>query len=811
MLLSAALLGMYAASQAQQVQTAGELQERLELALALGAVPGTAETERGLSNGSVAVGILGPTPEAPIGPRTDLQEERLQVRSRLDTAIDAIDQNRISPELRVRFEQLPGIRVDLDDGQATLEEIQTFFDELIELAATEADAHLTWTVANLGSVGAADLAPELATVRSLNELSERGAVWTSKAHASTFALTRANALDLATTSNQQVQLVREIEVANPEVKDLPEWENVAAGGERRREFLDALLWGSAEDALTASQHLTAIGPAERQASEDVYVVGSEVARTPIVELGSAATRARQVALLASSVAIILVAAALASAAHVVRSIVRPLDELQNRAGRISAGELNWTASGKGNDPAEVVAIERALDDLVGVLLTLEGQASALAKGDLAAEVLEQSAPGPLGAAFSGSVDQLRKATASLHYSENEARTVIDSAAEAIVVVGIDGEILRFNSAAEHAVGFDRIRNGLVQEFLPQWRELGSGSHETTISDANGEDVHLLVSSSHFTSDDGPVTVFIWRDITGRKQNEESLVHQARHDHLTGLLNRAGLLGLLDQRSDAGLPSALAYLDLDRFKPVNDLYGHEAGDHVLREVGKRLHATVRGSDAVARIGGDEFVVLSDCDGSDLERMAERLVIAVAVPIELPGGEMVQLGASVGWALGEDTSSSELLRRADVALYLAKASDDIQVAEYNSEVASRDADRRSTETELRQAITEGELRLHAQPIVDLDTGRTVSVEALVRWQHPERGMVPPGLFVPVAERSDLIVDLDRWVLTEAIQIAAAMPDDSPKVSINVSGRHLRSPELADFVNALLEETGCPAGRI
>jgi diguanylate cyclase (GGDEF)-like protein len=811
-LLSVALLGAFAFNQGRQAQTAADLRDRLELALALGAVPGTAETERGLSNGSVALGLLAGSDASSGGPfaSTNLSTERAAARSRLDRAVDPIDRSLVSPELSTSLAELDVLRERLDQGEASIQDIQTYFDELIEFAAIEADTHLTWTVANLGSVGAEELAPELGAVRSLNELSERGAVWTSQAHAGTFARNRETALELAISSDQQVQLIADIEAAYPSVVDLPEWQSVSSGGERRERFLDELLWGSSAGAFSADQLLNEISDLERQASQDVYLVGRSVAAEPLAELGDAAIQAEQISIAAAAAAAALVLAAGAGAVHVVRSVARPLDELQFRAERISAGELGWSPN-RGNDPAEVVAINRGLDDLVRVLLTVQDQAEALAAGDLEAEVLSECAPGPLGEALSGSVDQLRSATTSLRYSESEARTVIDSAAEAILVVGMDGGILRCNSAAEQAIGADRVASGSAEGFLPQWRKLKPGSHETTMVDAAGQDMHLLVSSSVFSSDEGPVTVLIWRDISDRKLNERTLVHQARHDHLTGLLNRAGLLGLLDDRVVAGIPSAIAYLDLDRFKPVNDLYGHEAGDHVLREVGRRLHATVRGSDAVARIGGDEFVVLSDGDSDDVERMAERLVEAVSRPIDLPGGEIVRLGASVGWAGSDTVSAGELLRRADVALYLAKSSEDISVTAYTEQVASQDAERRSIETELRNAIETGELRLHGQPIVDLATGKTVGVEALVRWEHPDRGLIPPGLFVPVAERSDLILDLDRWVLSEAISIAAKQPPEGPRISVNVSGRHLRSPELAETIGKLLDEHRCPANRI
>jgi diguanylate cyclase (GGDEF)-like protein len=299
-----------------------------------------------------------------------------------------------------------------------------------------------------------------------------------------------------------------------------------------------------------------------------------------------------------------------------------------------------------------------------------------------------------------------------------------------------------------------------------------------------------------------------------------LDHGATHDALTGLPNRA----LFTERLDAALnadgadrPVGVALIDLDDFKTVNDTLGHGIGDALLVAVAARLESAVRTHDTVARLGGDEFVVvLEDIDPEAAEAAAHRMIAALAEPVVAEGHELL-VRASIGLANGHTgQDAADLLRRADIAMYAAKHDGGSNVQSYTDVMAVSIADTAALGAQLQHAITEGQLFLQYQPIVALDTGRLRGVEALVRWAHPERGIVPPIEFIPVAERTGLIVPLGDWVLVEACRQLAAWRDEhgdsAPRVlNVNVSARQLRDPAFVDRVAAILNETGVPAHRL
>ncbi len=815
-LLASCLLGYIAYLQTEQAATADEVAERVELALDLGAMLDTAEGERGISTGLVAMSLLG-VPQAEIDrlfPGT-LSAEQLRLRSLLDTEIARIDSDRLSPELQAILAELPVIRDRIDDGATDLVEVEAYFDRLVDTTTSESDFHLNWALANLGSFDGEPFTKQILSIKDLNDLSRVGVVWLSQAYVASMIPTRDVAGGLSALATRQDALQESISNDQPTITDFAAWQSLTGLNPERDACVQLLLqqtYGPSVDRDDLGEAIDTFGSSFQASLEDLQLVNAELAAVPLAEVRAAAETARARAITVGITALALIAASTSLIIRFAGSVVRSMRSVQQRAESISAGVLDPSAVDDRNNPREVLAIERALDDLVGVLSLLERQATVLAEGDLQAAELEITAPGALGVAFAGTIRRLKQATARLHHSENEARAIIDNAAEAVVLVDHEGTITRFNQAAERDLGYLRLRDSAMDDLLPMWRHLSiDASQEVTIVGANREQLHLLVSTSTFEGEDGTVTALLWRDITTRKLNEETLAHQARHDHLTGLLNRGGLLRKLDDRVDGGLSSALIFLDLDRFKPVNDLFGHEAGDDVLREVGRRLHAAVRSDEFVARIGGDEFVVLSAAPELEIDQLAKRLIRSVAQPIELRNGETVRLGASAGWASASGVTSSELLRRADVALYLAKADEDLDVASYRGAVAERDDEERGIESELVRALQTDQLRLYGQPIVNLKTGATIGLEALVQWEHPERGLVSPALFIPVAERTDLILELDRWVLSAAIAHAASLPDDTMKISVNVSGRHLRRPELADTIADLLEQHRCDPRRV
>jgi len=295
----------------------------------------------------------------------------------------------------------------------------------------------------------------------------------------------------------------------------------------------------------------------------------------------------------------------------------------------------------------------------------------------------------------------------------------------------------------------------------------------------------------------------------------SLRHQALHDGLTGLPNRALVVDRTEQMLARARRSPIAvgalFIDLDNFKDVNDSFGHPRGDQLLRSVATRLATAVRPSDTVGRLGGDEFVVLVEGPSLDAgpEVVAERVLEVLAEPFALDGAGELRLAvrASVGVAVGYRSSADDLLRDADVALYQAKQTGKGRYVVFRPEMQVAVQDRLALEMDLRKAFAAGELFLEYQPTFDLTDLQVTGVEALARWTDPVRGEVPPAEFIAVAEESGLVIDIGRYVLDEACQQAAAWQRDGivVPISVNVSGRQLESDELVADVGAALARTG------
>ncbi|MGQ0805167.1 MAG: putative bifunctional diguanylate cyclase/phosphodiesterase [Actinomycetota bacterium] len=314
------------------------------------------------------------------------------------------------------------------------------------------------------------------------------------------------------------------------------------------------------------------------------------------------------------------------------------------------------------------------------------------------------------------------------------------------------------------------------------------------------------------------------DVTERKLFEEQLTYQAYHDPLTGLPNRFAFLeqvsAVLDHPARSGTEVAVLFLDIDRFKLVNDSLGHEVGDRLLVELGERVKASVRPGDFVARLGGDEFTMLLTDIGSSNEAMAAagRILDLLRDPVSVAERELVVTG-SIGIALapvGAGTEPSELLRHADLAMYLAKERGRARAELYDAEIAPRVVERLELEGALWRAVDEGELVVHYQPEISLEDGEVVAAEALVRWEHPERGLLYPDAFIPVAEESTLIVAIDRYVLREACRQLAEWERERPtrgplRVSVNLSPRFVHQPEVLRDVLGTLDETGVDAHRL
>ncbi len=310
------------------------------------------------------------------------------------------------------------------------------------------------------------------------------------------------------------------------------------------------------------------------------------------------------------------------------------------------------------------------------------------------------------------------------------------------------------------------------------------------------------------------------DITTRKSFEEQLVHDALHDGLTSLPNRALLLDRIDlalkqARRCSSARFAVLFLDLDRFKNINDSLGHHVGDRLLVQVARRLQDPLRPGDTVARLGGDEFAILLTHIRSitNATHVAQRVLESLCHPFEIDGHEVRPM-ASIGIAVSspEYSSPEEMLRDADIAMYRAKAAGKARFEIFDEHMRASVLGLLELETELRRAVEEEHFVMHYQPIVSIDEGRLEGMEALVRWQHPVKGIIGPGAFIPAAEETGLIVPLGWWTIHEACRQMQAWREEIPaardlSVAVNVSGRLFTQPDMVPRLVHILEQTGLP----
>ncbi|HEU0300370.1 MAG TPA: EAL domain-containing protein [Longimicrobium sp.] len=404
-------------------------------------------------------------------------------------------------------------------------------------------------------------------------------------------------------------------------------------------------------------------------------------------------------------------------------------------------------------------------------------------------------------------EQVRRLAAIPHESPNP-----------ILECDLGGNPMYVNPAAETLMAELRVDSALA--LLPPEHPhivracVGSGvgarGFETTVGS------RVLSWTYHPHAALGAVHVF-GEEVTERKRVEGRLLHQAHHDPLTGLPNRhlfmerLGHALLRYHRRETGL-FAVLFLDLDRFKVVNDSLGHHVGDELLQVVGDRLRASVRASDTVARFGGDEFAVLLEelVDLDEATHIADRLGQAVAAPINLSGYEVFS-SASIGIALcsGGMDRPEYLLRNADVAMYRAKGAGASRYEVFDRAMHAQALGRLQMETDLRRALARGEFRLRYQPIISLARGEITGVEALLRWDHAERGLTSPTEFIPVAEETGLILPLGAWVLSEACgQLAEwrrEFPETRIALSVNLSAKQFGQVDLVERICAALDEAG------
>ena len=433
------------------------------------------------------------------------------------------------------------------------------------------------------------------------------------------------------------------------------------------------------------------------------------------------------------------------------------------------------------------------------------------------------------------VTERRRAETALMESEARFRAVFDHAALGIARIDLGGHVIQTNPALCRMLGYEPWElegtpltavihpedfdgatfDAIVRDHLPPSRL------EIRLLRKDGTLMWGSATASLVTSDAGDPLFMIGmvEDVSARRAQAAELEHQALHDALTGLPNRVLLHDRLNHAirvaQREGHSMAFMMMDLDRFKDVNDTFGHHSGDLLLREVAERLTAELRASDTVARLGGDEIaIVMMGVDGDAAAGAAARKLLRALEPHFRIEGERFDVGGSIGIALypGHGEDADTLMRRADVAMYVAKRAGS-GYALYDREEDAHTPDRLALSGDLRQAIAAGELVVHYQQQVRVPTLQVVGVEALVRWPHPRHGLLLPDAFIPLAEHTGLVRPLGVWVLRESIAQCRRWLDSGIKlrVSVNLSVRNLHDPSLPDTLAALLEEHRIEAGLV
>jgi diguanylate cyclase (GGDEF)-like protein/PAS domain S-box-containing protein len=439
------------------------------------------------------------------------------------------------------------------------------------------------------------------------------------------------------------------------------------------------------------------------------------------------------------------------------------------------------------------------------------------------------------------ITDAKKAADALRDSEERLRFLVEHVPSVVYTAetGPDGRWLYVSPQIEALLGFT------AEEWTSDperwWKQLHPDDRAATVDDEEAlllgtEDRSVAIEYRMMTRDGRTVwinddatiirdeygTPLYWSgvlsDVTDKKTLELQLQHQAFHDSLTGLANRALFADRVEhalQRAQrSGEQVAVLFLDLDDFKTINDSLGHDAGDELLVAVARRLRRSLRPADTVARLGGDEFAVLLEGENVDSASIvAERAVRAIEEPIRL-GDRDVTVHVSAGIELGDARrhSAGDLLRNADVAMYVAKGKGKARFEVFDSSMHAAAVHRLEIRADLQRALIDGEFVVHYQPIVGLQENGIVGMEALVRWWHPQRGLVAPLDFIPIAEETGLIVPIGRWVLEEAAKQAKRWQGVSPRgedltMSVNVSARQLMRAEIVDDVASVLRETGLP----
>lgn len=479
----------------------------------------------------------------------------------------------------------------------------------------------------------------------------------------------------------------------------------------------------------------------------------------------------------------------------------------------------------------IMTIAPLEDDAFAREAVARGSQGYLSKGSLASSLVPQALH---------SMIQRKALEESLYREKSRADTVLASIGDAVICTDRSAIVEYLNPAGESLTGWTdaEAKGRLVTEVLPLFNKITRRPEPNPIELAlakdrvmplppgtilirrDGSELVIEDSAAPIRDQAGKTTgaVMVFHDVTATQAMNEKLTHQAQHDSLTDLPNRA----LLDDRiaqaiaraKRHGVPFAVLFLDLDRFKSVNDSLGHAFGDKLLQSVSRRLLTCVRGSDTVSRQGGDEFVLLlAEQKGSgEAASIAAKILAALTLPHWIDGHELITT-TSIGISLyPEDGDNPEaLIKSADTAMYHAKEKGRNNYQFYKDEMNLHLVERQQVESSLRRALEHQEFTLHYQAKVNLNTGMITGAEALLRWSHPEWGLVAPARFIPVAEATGLILPIGRWVLVEACMQAKRWLDVGlplGAIAVNISAIQLRQEDFVSRVKAILHQTGLPA---
>lgn len=469
------------------------------------------------------------------------------------------------------------------------------------------------------------------------------------------------------------------------------------------------------------------------------------------------------------------------------------------------------------------------DQETDIEATEAGAADYLVKGQIEAPILERAIRYAI--ARGRTLETLRE-------SETRFRSVVESANDAIILIGHNGEIMSWNRSAQIIFGYNEedILGQQVSVLFPETFTLNlsqnanndpvltsgplraaSRAEEITGRKQDGSEFPLEISLSSWETSEGVFHSGIVRDVTERKSLEDQLTHQALHDPLTKLANRVLFRDRVEhatiraKRKKAHI--AVLFIDLDNFKSVNDTLGHAAGDELLVSATERLKSCLRSSDTPARLGGDEFAVLvEEVDhAEDAVFVAERIRNILSAPFAISGTEIF-VGTSIGIAttITDDESPEELLRNADVAMYMSKTNGKGRYTIFEPDMRKALVKRVQLEADLRSGIDRCEFEVYYQPIIDLQSEKVMGTEALVRWNHPTMGIVPPMEFIPLAEESGLIIPLGKWILEEACRQAREWQtqygyDEQLYISVNIASRQFQESSLLEDIKSALEISG------